>query len=123
DHAIGSQFNVGITTVTYTATDASENTATASFTVTVTSATGIDQLSKTSINVYPNPVVDLLSISTGNTCDSGLYSIISVLGTIEVSGTISNGKAIVNVSRLSRGTYIVRVQIGNIGINHSIIKR
>ena len=36
DHAIGSQFPVGVTTVTYTAKDAAGNTTTATFTVTVT---------------------------------------------------------------------------------------
>jgi hypothetical protein len=123
NHAIGSQFPQGNTTVTYTATDAAGNTETASFIVTVTPSTGIDPLSGTTIKVYPNPVTDALSISTGNTSDNGLYTITSISGTIVAYGTISNGQATAYMDKLSSGNYIVRIQIGNIYTCYKIVKR
>lgn len=123
NHAIGSQFAIGTTTVIYTATDAAGNTETASFTVTVTSATGIDPLSGTAIKVYPNPVTDVVNIITGNPSDNGFYNITSISGTIVARGAISNGQATANMDKLSSGIYIVRVQIGSIHTSHNIVKR
>ena len=123
DHAIGSQFPVGITTVTYTATDAAGNTETASFTVTVTSTTGIDIVTSTEVNVYPNPVTDIVNITTGNSADNGTYSIVSISGTIVSQGIIANGKATANLENRSGGTYLVQIQLGSLHSSYRIVKR
>ena len=122
DHTIGSQFVVGTTTVTYTATDAAGNTETANFTVTVTKTTGINTVDGSEINVYPNPATDVVNIVTGNTNDNGSYYILSASGTIVGRGVIANGQATANLEKLSSGIYMVRIQVGNIQNNYRVVK-
>jgi hypothetical protein len=122
DHAIGSQFAVGNTTVTYTATDAAGNTNSASFMVTVTSTTGIVNVNKTRINIYPNPAYDVLNIISGNKSDNGSYSIVSVNGIIVLRGVITNGQASANIEKLSSGTYIIQIDIEKIHSQYRIVK-
>lgn len=87
-HTSGSQFSTGTTTVTYTATDASNNTSTCSFTVTVTD------------NVAPN--VPVLSTITG---------VCSATATVPItqdncSGTI-NGTTTNPLTYSTQGTHTI----------------
>ena len=122
DYTNGSQFSVGTTTVTYTATDAANNVQTASFAITVNNSTGIPDSNKNNLSVYPNPVKDILKISTGNINDNGTYTIFSTLGIPVNQGDINNGSTNVNMEKLNSGLYILQLQINNLYTTFNIVK-
>lgn len=111
DYTNGSQFPIGTTTVTYTATDAANNTQTARFTITVTSTTDVPDGKTFDVSVYPNPAKDELRIRTGNDLHNGTYTIISTLGLVVKKGAILNGSADINIESLMKGIYVVKLQV------------
>jgi len=124
DYKSGAQFPAGTTTVTYTAIDEDQNIATASFTITVAISTGIDNPASTqAINLYPNPVKDVLNINTGNMNDKGWYNIVSISGSSLAKGVVENGKASVSMQALKSGIYIINIQTGGRQVSHTIVKK
>ncbi len=71
---------------------------------------GLYSNNETSLNIWPNPVKETLSVSTGNTSLSGTYQVLNILGEIILQGTLSGSKTNIQTSDLKVGLYIIQVQ-------------
>ena len=81
--------------------------------------TGIDNtIDKTSVNVYPNPVRDQLTISTGN---NKLQSV-SVIDLTGKTVMKSETATILNLGSLVKGMYLMRINTANGTVTKRIIK-
>ena len=81
--------------------------------------TGIDNtIDKTSVNVYPNPVRDQLTISTGN---NKLQSV-SVIDLTGKTVMKSETATILNLGSLVKGMYLMRINTANGTVTKLIIK-
>ena len=69
---------------------------------------GSDELSNASLNIFPNPVQDELSVES--TINITQYEVADLSGRVLISSSSFNGK--VNVQSLHRGIYILRVSDG-----------
>ena len=71
-----------------------------------------NNLSVSTVSVYPNPATDVLTISIGNTADlPSAYSIYSSLGQVIAQKVVSsNGDLSINTSDLSSGIYFIRIE-------------
>lgn len=86
-------------------TDASGCSAT-SAAVTVTGV-GISTIQEAGINVYPNPVTDVLNVElTGN--ENANLRIVDVAGSVVMEKTIS-GKEMLNIQHLAKGVYMLQI--------------
>lgn len=74
--------------------------------------------SSVSVSVYPNPVVDVLTIANADNFTS--YVVVDVLGNVIAEGSV-NGTVEINTSTWKSGTYVVRL-IGETNENISIVK-
>ncbi|MFV8347957.1 HYR domain-containing protein [Flavobacterium sp. ZB4P13] len=111
----GSIFPIGTTTNTYEVVDASGNTTSCSFTVTVVQALSpkdSEANAGLSVKTYPNPATDFVNITiktdTKKNMSLRLYDIFGVLvGTpVEIIGNTTENTTQINVSQLRRGVYI-----------------
>lgn len=84
----------------------------ANFTITKTEL-AVSDVNKKSVQVYPNPVKDVLSVSNVSTASS--YEIFNTAGQIVSKGTLSTGKVLVN--KLTKGVYFI-----NIDDNGTVVK-
>ncbi len=94
--------------VTLTVSDASLE-AIEKFTITVSPASGVVEVESVSFNVYPNPVVgNTITLESAN-AEDGVVSIYSLTGKVVMQQSLSltNCKAEINVSNLSKGIYMV----------------
>lgn len=65
----------------------------------------VNELSKTNVNVYPNPAVDMLEIESNN----GVAELYDINGRMVVEKELSKSN-IINVSALSTGVYMLKVE-------------
>jgi len=79
-----------------------------------------NEISTTNIKVFPNPVVDQLSINSEKTITS--ISITNILGQKVLKKDINSIKATIDVSELQKGTYFLKIIIGNTTEIKKIIK-
>ena len=75
---------------------------------------------KNSINVYPNPVKNVLNLSHSESIQS--VEIFNTLGQSVLTAEINNSKAAINISQLAIGNYIVKAKTPNGIENIKIIK-
>ena len=115
----GNQFNPGTAgagtyTLTYVYTDGNtcSNTATAGVTVQVCS-TGIDQLTNTSVNSYPNPTSSDLFIQTTTTLDNATVEVYDMIGQKVLVENLHNTTTRLNLSTLNNAMYQIRVLNNN----------
>ncbi|NRA93464.1 MAG: endonuclease, partial [Psychroserpens sp.] len=73
------------------------------------------------LKIYPNPFVDKLQIKLNTQTDNQI-SIYNVLGKEVFEATIDDNTAILNLSELSDGVYILRINQGSNTISKKIIK-
>lgn len=121
-------FNVNLPgqyTITYTATDAAGNTTAFVRTITVvdcTQTTGVAEVQKNSLGVYPNPSNGIFEvIYTGEPC--GQLTITDLQGrTVHSSEvvTLGNGRTPINISGVPAGFYFLNFQ--NTTVKISIVK-
>ncbi|WP_422355942.1 collagen-binding domain-containing protein [Roseivirga pacifica] len=104
DYTSGQSFNVGTTTVTYTATDVAGNTSTASFNVTVLA-------SPITVTLSPNEQSNGYNVSCHGASDGSITAAITG-GCGTYSYVWSNGATGSSVSNLSAGTYSLTVTDG-----------
>ena len=64
---------------------------------------------KIDIKLYPNPVIDLVTVSSSELMTN--IEVVNILGQIVFSNTISINETIIDMSRYAAGTYIVRVMV------------
>jgi hypothetical protein len=78
---------------------------------------GIEKFNEVSFNVYPNPASNIISIK-GVTLGSKV-TIYNVLGKLVLSKTTSNE---IDVERLNRGVYIIKIRSQNNEVVRKFIK-
>jgi hypothetical protein len=105
-------------TTVYSVTTANTSSCVATATrpitvITCTTSTGIDELSGTSVNVYPNPNSGILNIAVSSELASGAtVQIYDALGKVVIAQSLSAEHTIVNTAALSNGVYIFKVMKG-----------
>jgi hypothetical protein len=75
----------------------------------VISTVGVETLSQSGWNIYPNPVNDQLFVEVSDAME---ITIIDMTGKTVQSGTLKSGKNALNVSLLTRGVYFIRSESG-----------
>lgn len=76
--------------------------------VKITNGLAVNDVNKTKIQVYPNPVVDVLKVTTGANAKSIMVYDLSGKLVLNQAAKTSNNE--VNMSRLKTGTYLVTVE-------------
>lgn len=75
--------------------------------------TAIDEVIDNSIKFYPNPVLDILNLNTGNGDFIENVAITDLSGKILFINQIENNEAIINVSELNKGIYFAHIKLKN----------
>jgi hypothetical protein len=75
------------------------------------------------VKIYPNPVNDVLQISTDELNENSTYSIFTLIGGKLMDGKMINGQARVNMEKYSSGTYILRITSGKYTNEYKIVKK
>jgi hypothetical protein len=105
----GSIFPIGVNTVTYTLTDASNNSSTCSFTITVSPCAGIDEADTKTLVVSfaPNPASNNATISLENAKSNARYTYVmyNALGQQIVKEQVLNAKLNVDLTTVGAGVY------------------
>jgi hypothetical protein len=92
-------------------------------TVTVTSTAGISENNLLSFEMYPNPVSDLLNIQLPTGTEKAEVSVFDYTGRLVSSKTISSNNTAIDVQKISRGIYMIRVATNTkIGVQRFIKK-
>ena len=81
---------------------------------------GYNRLYKTEFSIYPNPVTDILNLEAQETIN--FVSISNVLGQVLFNSNVDALETSIDLSSYAKGTYFVKVQIGNSVITKKIIK-
>jgi hypothetical protein len=120
--ASGSVFPLGVTTNTFKIVDASGNTASCSFTVTVVQAITPNNSNANpvlSVVAHPNPATDLVNITVKTDAPKNmtlkLYDIFGMLvgSPIEIIGISTENTIQINVSNFRRGVYVFTLSAEN----------
>ena len=124
-NASGASFNVGVTNVTYIATDASGNVGTCTFSVTISACTGVEAIAPLSgVKIYPNPNNGEFVVNLGTYNSNMTLEVYNVLGEKVVSEKITSETTQVKLNNKANGTYIVKIMQDNQMIyKSSIIKQ
>lgn len=85
-----------------------------------TALLGTQDMIKTKINFYPNPVVDNIYLNTEDTINS--VEVYNIMGQKVANQTINDTNGIVNLSNLASGNYIVKVITDKATQNIKIVK-
>ena len=92
-------------------------------TVTVTSTAGISKNNLLSFEMYPNPVSDVLNIQLPTGTEKAEISVFDYTGRLVSSKTISSNDTAIDVQKISRGIYMIRVATNTkIGVQRFIKK-
>ena len=92
-------------------------------TVTVTSTAGISENNLLSFEMYPNPVSDLLNIQLPSGTEKAEVSVFDYTGRLVSSKTISSNDTAIDVQKISKGIYMIRVATNTkIGVQRFIKK-
>lgn len=85
-----------------------------------TALLGTQNVTKTKINYYPNPVVDNIYLNTEDAINS--VEVYNIMGQKVANQTINDTNGIVNLSNLASGNYIVKVITDKATQNIKIVK-
>ena len=92
-------------------------------TITVTSTAGISENNLLSFEMYPNPVSDLLNIQLPSGTEKAEVSVFDYTGRLVSSKIISSNDTAIDVKKISRGIYMIRVATNTkIGVQRFIKK-
>ena len=92
-------------------------------TVNVTSTAGISENNLLSFEMYPNPVSDLLNIQLPTGTEKAEVSVFDYTGRLVSSKIISSNDTAIDVQKISRGIYMIRVATNTkIGVQRFIKK-
>ena len=84
---------------------------------------GISENNLLSFEMYPNPVSDLLSIQLPTSTEKAEVSVFDYTGRLVSSKTISSNDTAIDVQKISKGIYMIRVAANNkIGVQRFIKK-
>jgi hypothetical protein len=107
----------GAVIVKASAKDASGKFGTKSISISGQS-TGLNDIKKSNINLFPNPIVNTLYIQSG--LDFKEYKLYSIQGKLIESGNIESNQK--DLSHLQSGVYVLNLKINNDWIQYKIIK-
>ena len=74
------------------------------------------------LNIYPNPVTDVLNVQWNNTTESANLSIRDLSGRLVLSERVANGNAVLDLSNLSLGNYILELQTEEGSLRKQVVK-
>ena len=81
------------------------------------------QLPKIEVEIYPNPFSDFITIKSEINSQNHSYSVFNILGEEVVSGTVqNNNQSQINLKKLNKGIYFIRVSDGGNFVTRKIIK-
>jgi hypothetical protein len=113
-----SSAGVGTHTVTYSYTNASNCTSSASSIAIVSPCTGIEELEATRLSIYPNPGTGIFKIHA--TTDLRL-TVASQTGQVLSTVTIKAGDSTIDLSGFSAGIYFISGQNGQQSVKQKIV--
>lgn len=111
----GSSFNpstAGTFTVVYSYTAANSCSSSDSKSITVNLCTGIEELKTVDVQIYPNPVKDILYINSNNT-NLKTVEVYDLVGKKVISLITAESLISINSNELTNGVYFVRIQAEN----------
>jgi len=76
--------------------------------------TSIDGVAQSTFVVYPNPTSGKINIQMSNTKEAADVQVSTILGTIVKTVTIQGSSAVVDLTELPDGLYLVKVKSGNL---------
>ncbi len=121
--ASGSQFPNGATTNTWTATDASGNTGTCTFTVTVINVTSLGESGETAVNLYPNPASDVVYAEMPEGFEGTNVSLYNAEGALVRSYGACNEKlAEFDINGLTEGVYFMKFENQHTSFYKKVVK-
>ncbi|MEZ4758246.1 MAG: T9SS type A sorting domain-containing protein [Flavobacteriales bacterium] len=89
----------------------------------LTVAVGIDELEDAGIDLYPNPVTDLLNLQWSRPFGSSWISITNTLGQVVRTSSTSGASITIDVSSLSQGVYVLSIHLGERKVQGRFIKQ
>ena len=89
----------------------------------ITVNVGVEEIAlEDQLNIYPNPVTDVLNIQWNNTTETATLSIRDLSGRLVLSERVANGNAVLDFSTLSSGNYILELQTGQSTLRKQVVK-
>ncbi len=90
----------------------------------ITVNVGVEEIAlEDQLNIYPNPVTDVLNVQWNNTTESANLSIRDLSGRLVHSERVANGNAVLDLSNLSSGNYILELQMTDRTIRKQVVKQ
>jgi hypothetical protein len=84
---------------------------------------GVEEIAlEDQLNIYPNPVTDVLNVQWKNTNESATLSIRDLSGRLVLSERVANGNAVLDLSNLSSGNYILELQTEEGSLRKQVVK-
>lgn len=119
-------FDIGTTTVTWTATDIAGNESTCIFDITVNEWVGIETLHENEISIYPNPTSGLVNIDFANSKNIGIvqtFEIKDITGKTIMNKDLANQQEIIDFSDYPNGVYLLSIITDSEIFTTKIIKK
>lgn len=117
---------IGTATISVVATDANGASTTLTFNVNVVEPSGVeDIIIKTGVNIYPNPVVEILNVTCNFDAAEASFALYNINGVkvIDSTSRIVNGETItINVGHLADGIYLLKVNANGAEATFPIVK-
>ena len=89
----------------------------------ITVNVGVEEMAlEDQLNIYPNPVTDVLNVQWKNTNESANLSIRDLSGRLVLSERVANGNAVLDLSNLSSGNYILELQTEESSLRKQLVK-
>jgi hypothetical protein len=89
----------------------------------ITVNVGVEEMAlENQLNIYPNPVTDVLNVQWNNTNETANLSIRDLSGRLVHSERVANGNAALDLSRLASGNYILELQTGEGSLRKQVVK-
>lgn len=74
------------------------------------------------LNIYPNPVNDVLNVQWNNTNETANLTIRDLSGRLVLAERVANGNAALDLSNLSSGNYILELQMEEGSLRKQVVK-
>lgn len=116
-----SEVGVGVSIITVTANDGMGETVTDEFTVTVTANSSLGELSKSNVQVYPNPSNGVFVIETTQLSNSLSIKVVDVTGKTVYKQTSELSKTQIDISNKREGMYFLILESDESSYIHKLI--
>ncbi|KAB1063201.1 T9SS type A sorting domain-containing protein [Salibacter halophilus] len=80
-------------------------------------------LSENKVSIFPNPSSDFLKFELNNETNFTSWEIVSLSGRIIITGKIKSGYNSINLTDISRGTYLLNLKTENGVLNKKIVRQ